>query len=106
MSGSPAMKLVQSLVERRGILMFSKTYCGFCTKVKRIFQNIGVHDAEILELDERDDGDEIQSALLQLTKQRTVPNIFIGGKHIGGCSDIEKMHANGKLISLIQAARS
>lgn len=63
MSGGSAIKLVQSLIEKRGILMFSKTYCGFCQKVKVIFNSIGVRDAEILELDERDDGDEIQVGL-------------------------------------------
>ncbi|KVH92837.1 hypothetical protein Ccrd_005154 [Cynara cardunculus var. scolymus] len=31
------------------------------------------------------DGSEVQSALYEWTKQRTVPNVFIGGKHIGGC---------------------
>lgn len=32
-----------------------------------------------------DDGSKIQAALLEWTKQRTVPNVFIGGEHIGGC---------------------
>ena len=35
-----------------------------------------------------DDGSEMQSALAQWTGQRTVPNVFIGGKHIGGCDGI------------------
>lgn len=34
------------------------------------------------------DGDAIQAALLEWTGQRTVPNVFIGGKHIGGCDGI------------------
>jgi glutaredoxin 3 len=39
---------------------------------------------EVIELDQRDDGPLIQQLLLQKTGQRTVPNVFIGGKHIGG----------------------
>lgn len=35
------------------------------------------------------DGSEVQSALYEWTKQRTVPNVFIGGKHIGGCDSKE-----------------
>lgn len=50
-----------------------------------------------------DDGSEIQNALEQLTNQRTVPNIFIGTKHIGGSSDLEAKIKSGEVKSLIDA---
>ncbi|KAJ1825876.1 hypothetical protein LPJ56_002460, partial [Coemansia sp. RSA 2599] len=42
---------------------------------------------EAIELDQRKDGGAIQDALLSITGQRTVPNIFANGYHIGGCDD-------------------
>ena len=40
---------------------------------------------QVYELDVEADGTEIQNALFEITKQRSVPNVFISGKHIGGC---------------------
>ena len=44
----------------------------------------------------------IQEALRRLTKQSTVPNIFINQKHIGGCDDTMALHKAGKLAPLLQ----
>jgi glutaredoxin 3 len=44
----------------------------------------------VVDLGSLEDGNERQEALLELTGQKTVPNIFIGGKHIGGNSDLQK----------------
>lgn len=48
------------------------------------------------------DGPEIQELLLELTKQRTVPNVFIKGQHIGGCDATMALHADRKLVPLLQ----
>ncbi|KAI4320635.1 hypothetical protein MLD38_034093 [Melastoma candidum] len=50
------------------------------------------------------DGSEVQSALAQWTGQRTVPNGFIGGNHIGGCDKATAMHKEGKLVPLLTEA--
>ena len=44
----------------------------------------------------------MQNALEQITGQRTVPNIFIAGKHIGGCSDLNAKIANGQVIEILE----
>ena len=54
-------------------------------------------------LDERDDGAEVQDALLGLTKQRTVPSVFINGQHLGGNDDTQKAAASGKLKEMLGA---
>ncbi|KAK7686772.1 hypothetical protein QCA50_009843, partial [Cerrena zonata] len=61
-------------------------------------------DAYIIELDEESDGDEIQQALYELTNQRTVPNVFIAGEHIGGNSDLQALNSQDKLEAKIKAA--
>ena len=53
-----------------------------------------------IELDLMDDGASIQDTLLDMTGQRTVPNVFIGGKHLGGCDDTMKAYESGELQKL------
>jgi glutaredoxin 3 len=52
-------------------------------------------------LDQIDDGDEIQAYLGTKTGQRTVPNVFIEQKHIGGNSDVQKIKNGGTLKELL-----
>ncbi|CAN1179680.1 GRXC1 [Linum perenne] len=82
------------------VVVFSKTYCGFCTRVKQLLIQLGAA-FKVIELDKESDGDEIQGALLKWTGQRTVPNVFIGGKHIGGCDATLAMHQKGELLPLL-----
>lgn len=54
-----------------------------------------------MELDKQTDGDLIQQYLLEKTGQKTVPNIFIEGKHIGGNSNVQELLANGDLEKML-----
>jgi glutaredoxin 3 len=56
------------------------------------------------ELDKLPNGAEIQNALQEVSGQRTVPNIYINGKHIGGCSEIKACHASGDLKTKLAEA--
>ena len=58
-------------------------------------------DAKIIELDEIDNGAEIQGALLDLSGQRTVPNVFIKGAHLGGNDDTQNAGSSGKLKEML-----
>ena len=53
------------------------------------------------ELDEIDDGEAIQAELLRVTGQRTVPNVFISGKHLGGNDDTQRAAASGELQKML-----
>lgn len=46
-----------------------------------------------------------QDVLNEITGQRTVPNVFINGKHIGGCSDVISMHSRGDLARALVASQ-
>ena len=50
-----------------------------------------------------EDGSEIQEALYELTGQKTVPNVFIGGEHIGGNSDVQELSSSDKLETKVKA---
>jgi glutaredoxin 3 len=62
-----------------------------------------VQDIGIVELDEMSEGQDIQDYLTEKTGQRTVPQIFISGRHIGGNSDLQQLQSSGELQKLISA---
>ncbi|XP_055354180.1 thioredoxin reductase 1, cytoplasmic-like isoform X2 [Paramacrobiotus metropolitanus] len=84
------------------VIVFSKTTCPFCKKVKELLNTLTVKYTAI-ELDTLPNGPALQSALHSLTNQKTVPNVFIRGQHIGGCDATTKLHEDGKLLPLINA---
>jgi glutaredoxin 3 len=98
-----ASALVKRLVSEHAVLVFSKTYCPFCAKAKEALRSVGAKFA-VLELDTRDDGDRIQAALAELTGRRTVPNVFVGGRTIGGGDDTARLAQSGELAKLATAA--
>lgn len=63
----------------------------------------GQLDLEIIDLDKLpgSDGPLIQSHLLEISGQRTVPNIFIRKEHVGGNSELQQLHATGKLKGML-----
>ncbi|XP_077987792.1 thioredoxin reductase 1, cytoplasmic-like [Glandiceps talaboti] len=92
--------LIDQHIANNTVMLFSKSTCPFCKKIKELFNSIDV-PYKVVELDQMDIGKDIQDKLLEMTGQRTVPNVFINGKHIGGCDDTLKKHRNGELMSLI-----
>ncbi|TPX69646.1 hypothetical protein SpCBS45565_g02336 [Spizellomyces sp. 'palustris'] len=96
----PTNKLVEDALSENKVVVFSKTYCPYCTKAKRLLDFLNVK-YESFELDERLDGQAIQDYLKEKTGQRTVPNIFINGQHLGGSDKLHEAHASGKLQLLL-----
>lgn len=91
---------VQKIIEGHDLVVFSKSWCPFCTKAKDLLKTLSVK-FEAVELDLIDNGDAYQDALKELTGQRTVPNIFIHGKHLGGCDSLLNAHGNNSLADMI-----
>ena len=78
-----ALDVVEQNIKSSAIMIFSKSYCPFCNKVKQMFKDKGL-EFKAIELDEMGQiGINIQAALLQKTGQKTVPSVFLDGKHIG-----------------------
>ncbi|OVA16965.1 Glutaredoxin [Macleaya cordata] len=98
-----ALSKAKEIVSSTPVVVFSKTYCGYCRRVKELLTQLGA-TYKVIELDVESDGDDIQAALLEWTGQRTVPNVFIGGKHIGGFDNVKAKHEEGKLVSLLTEA--
>ncbi|KAM5571998.1 glutaredoxin [Rosa sericea] len=98
-----ALEKVKTTVNSTPVVVFSKTYCGYCRRVKQLLTQVGAR-YKVVELDEGVDGGEIQAALAEWTGQTTVPNVFIAGKHVGGCDSVLERHQSGQLLPLLREA--
>jgi len=81
-------------------VIYSKSWCPYCAQCKALFDDMS-QPFTAIELDEREDGQELQAALLELTQQRTVPNVFVKGQHVGGNDDTQRAAQSGKLAALL-----
>ncbi|KAB1204494.1 Monothiol glutaredoxin-S6 [Morella rubra] len=82
-ASSSTSAFVQNVIYSNKIAIFSKSYCPYCLRAKRIFSELN-EKPFVVELDLRDDGAKIQNVLLDLVGRHTVPQVFVNGKHIGG----------------------
>ncbi|KAJ3689408.1 hypothetical protein LUZ61_018572 [Rhynchospora tenuis] len=99
--GARMEETVKKTVSDHPVVIYSKTWCSYSSEVKSLFKRIGV-EPHVIELDKLGaQGTQLQRVLERLTGQSTVPNVFIGGKHIGGCTDTVKLHQNGELKKLL-----
>merc|ERR1712039_422463 len=94
---------VQNLINNNKVMVFSKSYCPFATGTKQLLQDKGVA-FQTCELDVEANGAQLHDALKEISKQRTVPNVYINGKHMGGNDDMHTKLANGKLKQALDEA--
>lgn len=80
--------------------IYTKTFCPYCTRAKMLLEKKGV----VLDEIGVDSGGEKKQEMIQRAGGRmTVPQIFIGGKHVGGCDDLFELESVGKLDELLAA---
>nr|CAD1819034.1 unnamed protein product [Ananas comosus var. bracteatus] len=100
-----AAAFVQNAVYSNRIAIFSKSYCPYSIRAKRIFRQLQ-EKPFVVELDRRVDGWEIQNVLLDLVGRSTVPQVFVNGQYIGGSDETVKALKNGQLEKLLGRSRS
>jgi glutaredoxin 3 len=85
----------------QSVKMYTTAVCPYCTRAKQILKAKGVEHIEEVRIDT----DPVQREhMMQITGRRTVPQIFIGATHVGGCDDLMALDAQGGLQPLLQAA--
>jgi glutaredoxin len=82
------------------VVIFSLKDCPHCKKSKALLSELNVEFEEI----SLTDYPEKRSDMLQLADRLTVPQIFVRGKHIGGASDLQRIHVNNEFLDLLNAA--
>lgn len=82
------------------ITIYTTTYCPYCIKAKQLFDKKG---QKYTEIDVTDDDAERDVLVQKSGGRRTVPQIFIGDTHVGGCDDLYALDKAGKLDILLAA---
>lgn len=81
------------------VLMYTTAVCPFCVRAKQLLSARGVTEIEEVRVDlDPDRRDE----MMQRTQRRTVPQIYIGQTHVGGCDDLIALDAAGGLKPLLE----
>ena len=83
------------------VTMYTTAVCPYCIQAKRILKAKGVEEIEEIRVDALP---EARMKMVELTGRRTVPQIFIGSTHVGGCDDLMALDAEGGLVPLLNAA--
>lgn len=97
------MSSVQSLIAENTTIVFSKSYCPYCTQTKNTLNKLDVEFVAI-EMDQIPGGDAMHQELKALSKQNSVPNTYVGGVHIGGNDDLQRMVKSGEFAKVLEAA--
>ena len=98
-------KRLDALITGHPVVIFSRTVCPYCTAAKSLLTSLGARYHEV-NLETEVGGSALEEALNARTNQYTVPNIFIGGKHVGGADDMRRRHGEGKLLPMLQEAKA
>lgn len=82
------------------ITMYATAVCPYCVRAEQLLKRKGVTDIEKIRVDH---DPSLRDRMIQLTGRRTVPQIFIGSQHVGGCDDLFELEHAGKLDGLLAA---
>jgi len=80
------------------VLMYTTAVCPYCIRAKRLLTERGVTMIEEVRVDL---DPERRDEMMQKTNRRTVPQIYIGETHVGGCDDLYALDAAGELPALL-----
>ena len=84
------------------VTIYTKDYCPYCTKAKSLLERKGVNDFEEIDIT---NSEKLQQEMISKSGGRkTVPQIFIGSTHVGGCDDLYALEKDGKLSNLLAAS--
>ena len=80
------------------VIIYRSEYCGYCDMAERLFDELGVAYEEI---DVTDDAEARKTMMEKSGGKRTVPQIFIDGRSVGGYTDLQALRKSGELDQLL-----
>ena len=80
------------------VLMYSTAVCPYCVRAENLLRSRGVAEIEKIRVDL---DPALRDEMMTRTARRSVPQIFIGGTHVGGCDDLIALGQAGKLLPLL-----
>jgi cysteine synthase A len=87
--------------------MFALEWCEFCWSVRKFLKALEIPfrsiDLDSVEYQRDNFGGEIRTALRARTRASTIPQVFVGGEHFGGCTDLFDAYRKGRMQEKLQA---
>ena len=80
------------------VIMYSTIYCPYCVRARELLTSKNIPFTEI----RIDEHPEKRAEMIEKSNRHTVPQVFINGRSIGGCSDMFALEANGQLDELLR----
>lgn len=80
------------------IVIYTKDYCPYCVKAKQL---LTIKKQKFQEIDITHDPETAVKMVEKAGGRKTVPQIFINGKHVGGCDDLHALNEKGELDKLL-----
>jgi cysteine synthase A len=100
-----AARFVSEVLAKEPVVMFALEWCEFCWSVRKLFKQLGIAyrsvDVDSVEFQKEDLGGRIRGVLADRTGAKTLPQVFVGGEHVGGATDTFDAWRNGKLQALL-----
>jgi glutaredoxin 3 len=81
------------------VKMYTTAVCPYCIRAKQILKSKGVEAIEEIRIDMQP---QERMKMMEITGRRTVPQIFIGDTHVGGCDDLVALDGRGGLVPLLK----
>jgi cysteine synthase A len=104
-----AEAFVAQVIEEQAVVMFALEWCEFCWAVRKLFARLGIAfksvDIDSVALQAGDLGTKVRAVLKQRTGAPTIPQIWIGGTHVGGAMDLFEAMRSGRMQALLADAR-
>jgi glutaredoxin 3 len=79
------------------VTIYSSDFCPYCKRAKALLQARGAQYEEI----NVDGKADVRARMTEITGRTSVPQIFIGERHVGGCDDLHALDARGELVPLL-----
>jgi cysteine synthase A len=102
-----AATFVAQLVRDEPVVLFALEWCEFCWSVRKLFAQLGIAyrsvDLDSVAYQANDRGGKIRAVLAERTGAKTIPQIFIGGQHVGGCTDLFDAWRAGSVQGQLEA---
>ena len=84
----------------QAVKMYTTAVCPYCIRAKQLLTAKGVTQIEEIRIDT---DPQARAHMMEITGRRTVPQIFIGDTHVGGCDDLMALDSQGALVPLLQS---
>jgi cysteine synthase A len=101
-----AKSFVDDVIAENPVVMFALEWCEFCWAVRKLFATLGIAyesvDLDSVAFQRRDLGVKVRAVLRERIGSPTIPQVFIGGTHIGGCTELFDAMHDGSVRSLLE----